>query len=92
MTYQCNRGHANLKRNTTIIPGHTINHCPTCGSFNVEGTQWWPVADLSNPTLQAQLCRFADELQEHINRTNEMYGAEGNDPRWDYYETRGGEL
>jgi hypothetical protein len=82
MTWQCNKGHRDLKRSTSLIPGQTVNHCPECGSYNVEGSPWWPVGDLAtNQSLQQQLCVYADYAQERANRWAEFLGAEPNDPR-----------
>jgi hypothetical protein len=83
MTHQCNKGHSDLKRSTALIPGHTINYCVICGSYNVDGTPWWPTAELSNPTLQKQLCQFADERQELDNRMAEFLGSPIENPRWE---------
>ena len=87
MTHACDKGHTDLKRSTTLIPGHTVSHCPTCGSYNVEGSPWWPVSTIDDPVLQRQLCQFADEVQERINRTNEFRGAPINDPRFTVVST-----
>jgi hypothetical protein len=81
MAYQCPKSHTDLKRSTSLIKGHTINHCVTCSSFNIDGTRYWPTGTLQDPVLQRQLCAFADERQEAINRFNEFLGADANDPR-----------
>ena len=53
MAMQCNKGHTSLKRSTYLIPNHTINHCPDCSSYNVEGSPHWPTGTLDEPVAAA---------------------------------------
>jgi hypothetical protein len=86
MTHQCNKGHHNLKRSTTLIPGQTVNHCPACGSYNVEGSEFWPIGELSDPGVQRWLCQFSDDVQNEKNKRAEFLDAPIDDPRIEVIE------